>query len=143
MVRTPKTPEEARRQVRELKKPPAWTASRPSWKPDGATACSSTAWTCCWSRSVAEEAHAQNLPLAVHTGDARDVTDAVDIGAPVRGARLVARRDSRRLLERMAHQGVYLDPTLGVAEAYAQYFGGKARHAEQLAGAAGRAAREC
>ena len=26
------------------------------------------------------------------------------------------------LLERMAQQGVYLDPTLGVAEAYAQYF---------------------
>jgi imidazolonepropionase-like amidohydrolase len=29
------------------------------------------------------------------------------------------------LLERMAREGVYLDPTLGVAEAYAAYFGGK------------------
>ena len=28
-----------------------------------------------------EEAHAQHLPLAIHTGDARDVADAVEIGA--------------------------------------------------------------
>ena len=32
-------------------------------------------------RAVSEEAHAQHLPLAIHTGDARDVADAVEIGS--------------------------------------------------------------
>ena len=93
-------------------------ASRPFSKRAGATACSTTAWTCCIARSVAEEAHAQNLPLATHTGDARDVTDAVEIGSTSRRARLVARRIPDSVLERMARQGVYLDPTLAVGEAY-------------------------
>jgi imidazolonepropionase-like amidohydrolase len=78
------------------------------------------------ARSVAEEAHARNLPLATHTGDARDVTDAVEIGSASieHGSWRDELPDS--LLERMVRQGVYLDPTLGVAEAYAQFFAGKA-----------------
>jgi imidazolonepropionase-like amidohydrolase len=75
-------------------------------------------------RSVAEEARAQNLPLATHTGDARDVTDAVDIGSTSieHGAWRGEVPDA--VLQHMVRQGVYLDPTLGVAEAYARYFTG-------------------
>ncbi len=78
------------------------------------------------ARSVAEEAHAQNLPVAVHTGDARDVTDAVEIGAT--SVEHGSWRDDLpdNLLARMAERGVYLDPTLAVAEAYSQYFSGRA-----------------
>jgi imidazolonepropionase-like amidohydrolase len=125
LVRTPKTPEEARRQVRELK-----TAGV-----DGIKAILEAGWgdgmlfdrmDLLIARSVAEEAHAQNLPLAVHTGDARDVTDAVEIGAA--SVEHGSWRDQLpdALLERMAQRGVYLDPTLAVAEAYSQFFAGKA-----------------
>ena len=125
LLRTPKTPEEARRQVRELK-----TAG---------VDCLKGILEAGWGdgmlfdrldillvRSVAEEARAEHLPLAVHTGDARDVSDAVEIGA--NSVEHGSWRDEipDRILERMAQQGVYLDPTLTVAEAYAQYFSGKA-----------------
>ena len=125
LVRTPKTPEEARRQVRELK----------GRGVNGIKAILEAGWgdgmlfdrlDLLLVRSIAEEAHAQHLPLAVHTGDARDVTDAVDVGAA--SVEHGSWRDELPdpLLEKMARQGVYLDPTLGVAEAYAQFFAAKA-----------------
>jgi imidazolonepropionase-like amidohydrolase/ABC-type multidrug transport system permease subunit len=125
LVRTPQTPEEARKQVRELKKKGV----------DGIKAILEAGWgdgmlfdrmDLLIARSVAEEAHAQNLPLAVHTGDARDVTDAVEIGAASVEHGSLRDELPDNLLERMAQQGVYLDPTLAVAEAYSQYFSGKA-----------------
>lgn len=125
LVRTPKTPEEARRQVRELKKAGV----------NGIKAILESGWgdgmlfdrlDLLIARSVAEEARAQHLPLAVHTGDALDATDAVEIGAASieHGSLRDALPDA--LLDRMARQGVFLDPTLGVTEAYAQYYAGKA-----------------
>ncbi len=80
---------------------------------------------------------AQNLPLATHTGDARDVTDAVEIGTS--SVEHGSWRDEipDAVLERMAREGMYLDPTLAVARSYSQYFAGQGRCAEQLAGAAG------
>ncbi|HEY2014057.1 MAG TPA: amidohydrolase family protein [Bryobacteraceae bacterium] len=125
IVRIPKTPEEARRQVRELKAAGV----------DGIKAILEAGWgdgmlfdrlDLLLVRSVAEEARAQNLPLATHTGDARDVTDAVEIGSA--SIEHGSWRDELpdALLERMVRQGVYLDPTMAVAEAYAQFFAGKA-----------------
>jgi imidazolonepropionase-like amidohydrolase len=125
IVRTPKTPEEARKQVRDLK--------------IAGVDCIKTILEAGWGegmlfdrldlllvRAVAEEARVQHLPLAIHTGDARDVADAVEIGAA--SVEHGSWRDEipDRLLERMARAGVYLDPTLTVVEAYAQFFGGKA-----------------
>ena len=125
LVRTPKTPEEARRQVRELKAKGV----------DGIKAILEAGWgdgmlydrlDLLLVRSVGEEAKAQNLPLAVHTGDARDVTDAVDSGAS--SIEHGSWRDEipDAVLDRMARQGIYLDPTLTVAQSYAQFFAGKA-----------------
>jgi len=124
LLRIPKTPEEARLQVRELK----------SRGVDGIKAILEAGWgdgmlydrmDLLLVRSIGEEARAQDLPLAVHTGDARDVTDAVEIGA--NSIEHGSWRDSipDAVLEHMARQGVYLDPTLAVAEAYTQYFSGK------------------
>jgi imidazolonepropionase-like amidohydrolase len=124
MVRTPKTPEEARKQVRELK----------ARGVDGVKAILEAGWgdgmlydrlDLLLVRAVSEEAHAQHLPLATHTGDARDVADAVEMGSA--SVEHGSWRDEipDGLLERMAKEGVYLDPTLAVAEAYALYFGGK------------------
>jgi imidazolonepropionase-like amidohydrolase len=124
VARMPKTPEEARRQVQELKRAGV----------DGIKAILEAGWgdgmlfnrmDLLLARSVAEEAHAQSLPLAVHTGDARDVTDAVDIGAA--SIEHGSWRDDipDAVLDRMAKQGIYLDPTLDVTEAYAKFFSGK------------------
>jgi imidazolonepropionase-like amidohydrolase/ABC-type multidrug transport system permease subunit len=125
MVRTPKTPEDARRQVRDLKAAGVngiKTILEAGW----GTGMLYDRLDLLLARSVAEEAHAQHLPLAVHTGDARDVTDAVEIGAA--SIEHGAWRDEipEAVLARMVREGVYLDPTLGVVESYAQYFGGKA-----------------
>jgi imidazolonepropionase-like amidohydrolase len=124
LLRTPKTPEEARLQVRELK----------ARGVDGIKAILEAGWgqgmlydrlDLLLVRAVSEEAHVQRLPLATHTGDARDVADAVEIGSA--SIEHGSWRDEipAPLLERMAREGVYLDPTLAVAEAYALFFGGK------------------
>jgi imidazolonepropionase-like amidohydrolase/ABC-type multidrug transport system permease subunit len=124
LVRTPKTPEEARKQVRQL-------TSR-------GIDCVKTILEAGWGedmlvdrmdlligRAVADEAHAQHLPVATHTGDARDVADAIEIGAA--SIEHGSWRDEIEdgLLEKMATQGIFLNPMLAVAEAYAQYFGGR------------------
>jgi imidazolonepropionase-like amidohydrolase/ABC-type multidrug transport system permease subunit len=125
LVRTPKTPEEARKQVRELKA--------------RGIDCVKTILEAGWGegmlfdrmdlligRAVADEARAQQLPVATHTGDARDVADAIEIGAASIEHGSFRDEIEDGLLEKMAWQEVYLDPTLGVAEAYAQYFAGRA-----------------
>jgi imidazolonepropionase-like amidohydrolase/ABC-type multidrug transport system permease subunit len=124
LVRTPKTPEEARKQVRELK----------TRGVDGIKTILEAGWgdgmlfdrlDLLIGRAVAEEARAQHLRVATHTGDARDVADAIEIGAA--SVEHGSWRDEipDPLLERMASAGIYLDPTLGVGEAYAQFFAGR------------------
>jgi imidazolonepropionase-like amidohydrolase/ABC-type multidrug transport system permease subunit len=124
LVRTPKTPEEARKQVRDLKAK--------------GVDCVKTILEAGWGegmlfdrldlligRAVADEAHAQKLPVATHTGDARDVADAIEIGAESIEHGSWRDEIEDNLLEKMAAKGTFLDPTLGVAEAYGQYFSGK------------------
>jgi imidazolonepropionase-like amidohydrolase/ABC-type multidrug transport system permease subunit len=123
LLRTPTTPEEAHRQVRELKA--------------AGVDCIKAILEAGWGegmrndrldlllvRSVSESAHALHLPLAVHTGDAGDVTDAVEIGAA--SVEHGSWRDEipKGVLAKMARDGVYLDPTLGMIEAYARYYSG-------------------
>jgi imidazolonepropionase-like amidohydrolase len=125
IVRTPKTPEEARKQVDELKRSGV----------DGIKAILEAGWgegmlfdrmDLLLARAVGEEAHAQNLPLAVHTGDARDVTDAIDIGASSVEHGSFRDQIPDAVLARMAQHGIFYDPTLDVAEAYANYFASRA-----------------
>jgi imidazolonepropionase-like amidohydrolase/ABC-type multidrug transport system permease subunit len=124
LIRTPKTPEEARKQVDELK-----TAGV-----DCIKAILEAGWgegmlydrlDLLLARAVGEEAKAKNLPLAVHTGDARDVTDAVDIGASSIEHGSVRDEIPDSVLANMAAKGVYYDPTLDVSEAYANYYAGR------------------
>lgn len=76
-------------------------------------------------QSIAREAHIQRLPLAVHTGDLRDVTDAVS-----------ARPDSIEhgsfrevipdaVFRQIAGQKTFYDPTLSVGEAFRDVAEGK------------------
>jgi imidazolonepropionase-like amidohydrolase/ABC-type multidrug transport system permease subunit len=125
LLRLPKTPDEARAQVRDLKK-------------QGAD-CVKSILEAGWGegmlydrldlllvRTVADEAKAVGLPLATHTGDARDVTDAAEVGSSSIEHGSVRDEVPDAVLDRMARQGVFLDPTLAVAEAYQQYFSGRA-----------------
>jgi imidazolonepropionase-like amidohydrolase len=125
LVRTPKTPEEARKQVDELKRAGV----------DGIKVILEAGWgegmlydrlDLFLARAVGEEARAQNLPLAVHTGDARDVTDAIDIGASSIEHGSMRDEIPDSVLAHMARQGIYYDPTLGVTEAYANYYAARA-----------------
>lgn len=125
LIRIPKTADEAHQQVRDLKAAGV----------DGIKAILEAGFgegmlynrmDVALFRAVAEEARAQNLPLAVHTGDSRDVTDAVDAGASSVEHGSWRDRIPDAVLAKMAHDGVYFDPTLAVGEAYTQYFSGKA-----------------
>ena len=75
--------------------------------------------------AVAAEAHAQGLPLAVHTGEAIDVADAVH--AQANSIEHGSLRDAipDAVFDAMAHQGTFYDPTLSVAEAFNDFAAGK------------------
>jgi len=76
-------------------------------------------------QAIAQEAHAQGLPLAVHTGDVRDVTDAVSAGADSieHGSFREAIPDS--LFQQMASKKIFYDPTLSIGEAFRDFAAGK------------------
>jgi imidazolonepropionase-like amidohydrolase len=115
MVRTPKTADEARQQVRALKQTGA----------DCVKAILEAGWpghpfprlNSGILRAIGEEAHAQNLPLAVHTGSALDVADALDAGATSIEHGSFSDEIPDVLLARMAKAGVWYDPT--ISEIYA------------------------
>ncbi len=70
------------------------------------------------ARATADEARRRSLPLAVHTGSAADVAEAVSIGANSiehGSARDLITDDS---FAAMAKQGILFDPTLSVVEAF-------------------------
>jgi imidazolonepropionase-like amidohydrolase len=125
LIRTPKTPEDARKQVRELKAAGV-DGIKAVVEADFEGQILADRQDLLLARSMAEEARAQKLPLAAHTGGAADVADAVEIGATSieHGAWLDELPDS--LLERMAARGVYYDPALSAAEAFAKYYAGDA-----------------
>ncbi len=113
-VRTPKTPDEARQQVRDLK-----TAGVDGIKAvleTGRTGMLFERMDAGILRAVVEEANRRRLPAVVHTGSSRDIADAVDAGAAgiEHGSFNDAVPDA--LLARMAAAGVAYDPTLAVLE---------------------------
>jgi imidazolonepropionase-like amidohydrolase/ABC-type multidrug transport system permease subunit len=75
--------------------------------------------------AVAQQAHADSLPLAVHTGDARDVADAVRAQANSIEHGSFRERIPDAVFEEMAKQGTSYDPTLSVGEALKDFAAGK------------------
>jgi imidazolonepropionase-like amidohydrolase/ABC-type multidrug transport system permease subunit len=114
LVRLPKSPEEARKQVADLAKLgvdgikailEAGPPSQPMPRLDPAIL-----------RAIVEAAHAAGLKVVCHTGDARDVADALD--ARVDGIEHGSHRDiiPAALFIRMKESGTAYDPTLAVVE---------------------------
>ncbi len=75
--------------------------------------------------AVAEEAHKDSLPLAVHTGDARDVADAVSAHADSIEHGSFRDKIPDDVFQQMAKQGTFYDPTLSVGEAFKDFAAGK------------------
>jgi len=75
--------------------------------------------------AVAREARADSLPLAVHTGDARDVADAVQAQADSIEHGSFQEKIPDALFDQMAKQGTFYDPTLSVGEAFKDFAVGK------------------
>jgi imidazolonepropionase-like amidohydrolase/ABC-type multidrug transport system permease subunit len=115
-VRTPKTPEEARKMVDELK----------AQKIDGIKAVlESGVAGANFNRldtnilnAIVDQARKQGMPVTVHTGNAQDVADALKAGT--NGIEHGSLRDKipDQLFVQMAKQSVYYDPTLSVAEGF-------------------------
>jgi imidazolonepropionase-like amidohydrolase/ABC-type multidrug transport system permease subunit len=76
-------------------------------------------------KAIGAESRAQNLPLVVHVGDTRDVSDALDAGAV--GIEHGSYRDRTpvEVFQRMASAGVTFDPTLSVVEGMTQFRNGE------------------
>jgi imidazolonepropionase-like amidohydrolase/ABC-type multidrug transport system permease subunit len=75
--------------------------------------------------AVAQQSHADSLPLAVHTGDARDVADAVQALANSVEHGSFRERIPDAVFEQMARQGTFYDPTLSGGEAFKDFVAGK------------------
>ncbi len=74
--------------------------------------------------AVVDEAHVKGLPVSVHTGNARDVSDALDAGVES-----IEHGSAREILppalfQRMREEGTSYDPTLSVVEAIESLAGG-------------------
>ena len=122
-TRIPASADEARRQVDELKNSgvdcikailEAGAGSRVFNRLDSAI-----------FRAVAEESHAQGLPFAVHTGDIRDVVDAVSAGADSIEHGSFREAIPDLLFQQMVSKKTFYDPTLSIGEAFKDFAAGK------------------
>jgi imidazolonepropionase-like amidohydrolase len=75
--------------------------------------------------AVAQQAHADSIPLAVHTGDARDVADAVQAKADSIEHGSFREKIPDAVFEQMAKQGTFYDPTLSAGESVKEFSAGK------------------
>lgn len=117
-LRMPKTPEEARAQVKELKGQGIDCIK--AILEAGREGALFNRMDVTVFRAVAAEAHQQGLPLAVHTGDLKDVVDALAAGAASIEHGSFREAIPEEVFARMAQAGVYYVPTLSVIEARLQ-----------------------
>jgi len=75
-------------------------------------------------RSVSEVARAQKLAVFIHTGDARDVEDALSAGASGIEQGSVRDKLPDQLLAQMKTQGIAYDPALTAVEGFASLISG-------------------
>ncbi len=76
--------------------------------------------------AVVAEAHAKNLPVAIHTGNAADVADAVKVGADSVEHGSLLDEIPDETIAAMKEKGIALDPTLSVAEGFTNFARGDA-----------------
>jgi len=118
-VRLPKTPEEARQQVDELARQGV-DAIKIIFEA-GVPGYSFNRFDVNIARAVADEAHARHLPVAVHTGSAHDVDDAISIGANSIEHGSLRDEISDAAFAEMKAKNIAYDPTLSVGEGFTDF----------------------
>lgn len=73
------------------------------------------------AHAVAEEARAKRLPVAVHTGDMRDVSDAIAIGADSIEHGSFSDEITDEAIAQMKAKNIAYDPTLSVVEGFTNF----------------------
>ena len=118
-VRTPKSADEGRKQVDALvaQKIDAIKGVLES----GAPGYSFNRMDVNILRAVTEEAHAKGLPVAVHTGKAEDVVDAVSLPADSIEHGSFADEISDATIAEMKAKAIAYDPTLSVVEGFTNF----------------------
>ena len=72
-------------------------------------------------RAVVDEAHAKKLPVAIHTGNSKDVIDAVALGTDSVEHGSFADEISDATIAEMKAKGIAYDPTLSVVEGFTSF----------------------
>ncbi len=116
-VRIPKSPEEARQQVDELKQ--RGVNGIKAILEAGAAGMLFNRLDVSVLRAIGEAARSQKLPLVIHTGDSHDVDDALTAGTNGIEHGSVRDRIPEALFAQMKAQGVAYDPTLTALEGFA------------------------
>lgn len=122
-VRTPKAPDAARQQVRNLKA--AGVDAIKAVLETGRTGMLFARMDLAMFRAVLDEAAREQLPTAVHTGSGRDVADAVEAGARAIEHGSFSDAIPDEVLIQMATRGVTYDPTLSVLEGLRDFSAGR------------------
>jgi len=117
-TRIPKSPEEARQQVDALKKD--GVDGIKAVLQGGMAGYAFNRLDIGLLNAIAAESRAQKLPLTVHTGEARDVADALQAGTNGIEHGSLRDRIPPEFFARMARDGVYYDPTLSAFEGFQQ-----------------------
>jgi ABC-2 type transport system permease protein len=76
-------------------------------------------------RAVVDEAHAKKLPASIHTGESRDVIDAVSLGADSIEHGSFRDEIPDATIAEMKAKGIAFDPTLSVVEGMSDFAKGK------------------
>jgi len=75
--------------------------------------------------AVVDEAHRKKLPASIHTGDSRDVIDAIALGADSIEHGSLRDEIPDAAIAEMAAKGIAFDPTLSVVEGFTDFSKGK------------------
>jgi imidazolonepropionase-like amidohydrolase/ABC-type multidrug transport system permease subunit len=122
-LRIPKTPEEARQQVDDLAA--KGVNAIKGILEAGVPGYAFNRLNLDLLRAVVDEAHAKTLPVSIHTGESRDVIDAVALGADSIEHGSFRDEIADATIAEMAAKDIAFDPTLSVVEGFTDFSEGK------------------
>jgi imidazolonepropionase-like amidohydrolase len=122
-LRLPKTPEESKKMVDELAQ--RHVDGIKTILEAGSPEYSFVRMDPALVKAITAEAHALHLPVVCHTGNARDVEDAVNAGVDGIEHGSMTEAIPEAVFARMKQAGITFDPTLDVVEAFTMLAQGK------------------